>query len=174
MTPDVLKTAKILIVDDEPTNIDLLQTILHDAGYGFLTVVTDSRRAVSTFADAYPDLVLLDLHMPHHDGYEVLASLRYVVPLEDFIPIIVLTADSTVEARRRALSAGASDFLSKPYDIVEMMLRIENMLRMRFLHRDLQTEKASLEQKVKERTRSLKRAIAELRCANMPLFASHP
>lgn len=174
MTPDALKTARILIVDDEPTNVDLLQMILRDAGYGFLTMVTDSRKAVSIFADADPDLVLLDLHMPHQDGYEVLQSLRYLVPQEDLVPIIVLTADVTVEARRRALGAGATDFLAKPYDIVEMMLRVDNMLRMRFLHRELQREKASLEQRVKERTRSLKRAIAELRVTSMPLFASHP
>ena len=87
--------------------------------------------------------------------------------------IIVITADVSIEARRRALTAGASDYLSKPYDTMEMMLRVENMLRMRFLHRELQSEKASLEQRVRERTRSLKRAIAELRCTSMPLFSSH-
>jgi putative two-component system response regulator len=173
MTPDVLKTGKILLVDDEPMNVDLLQLILRDAGYPNLTMVTDSRRAVSIFADADPDLVLLDLHMPHQDGYEVLQMLRYLVPADAFVPIIVITADVTVDARRRALSAGASDFISKPYDTIEMMLRVENMLRMRFLHRDLQAEKASLEQRVKDRTRSLKRAIAELRCTSMPLFSAH-
>jgi putative two-component system response regulator len=174
MTPDVLKTAKILVVDDEPMNVDLLQLILRDAGYANLSMVTDSRRAVSMFADADPDLVLLDLHMPHQDGYEILQSLRYVVPMDAFVPIIVITADITLDARRRALAAGASDFLSKPYDTVEMMLRVENMLRMRFLHRELQAEKASLEQRVKERTRSLKRAMAELSCTTLPLFATHP
>lgn len=173
MTSDVLKTAKILVVDDEPMNVDLLQLMLRDAGYANLTMVTDSRRAVSVFADADPDLVLLDLHMPHQDGYEVLQMLHYLVPADAFVPIIVITADVTLEARRRALTAGASDFLSKPYDTIEMMLRVENMLRMRFLHRELQKEKASLEQRVKERTRSLKRVIAELRCTSMPLFNAH-
>jgi putative two-component system response regulator len=173
MTSDALKTAKILLVDDEPMNVDLLQLILRDAGYPHLTSVTDSRRAVAIFADADPDLVLLDLHMPHQDGYEVLQMLRYLVPADAFLPIIVITADVTVDARRRALTAGATDFISKPYDTIEMMLRVENMLRMRFLHRELQSEKASLEQRVKERTRSLKRVIAELRCTAMPLFSAH-
>ena len=173
MTSDVLKTAKILLVDDEPMNVDLLQLILRDAGYPDLTSVTDSRRAVAIFADADPDLVLLDLHMPHQDGYEVLQMLRYLVPADAFVPIVVITADVTVDARRRALTAGATDFISKPYDTIEMMLRVENMLRMRFLHRELQSEKASLEQRVRERTRSLKRVIAELRCTAMPLFGAH-
>lgn len=173
MTPDVLKTAKILVVDDEPMNVDLLQLILRDAGYSNLTTVTDSRRAVAVFADADPDLVLLDLHMPHQDGYEVLGMVRYLVPADAFVPIVVLTADVTMDARRRALTAGASDFISKPYDTIEMVLRVENMLRMRFLHRELQSEKASLEQRVRERTRSLKKVIAELRCTSMPLFSAH-
>jgi putative two-component system response regulator len=108
--------------------------------------------------------------MPHQDGYEILQSLRYLIPSDAFLPIIVLTADVTLEARRRALSAGATDFLCKPFDTVEMTLRIDNMLRMRFLHRELQNEKMVLEQRVRERTRSLERLIAELRCASLPLF----
>ena len=108
-------------------------------------MITDSRQAVSMFSNDDPDLVLLDLHMPFQDGYEVLKSLRYLVPAEAFLPILVLTADVTVEARRRALSAGATDFLSKPFDVVEMRLRIDTMLRLRFLYRELRKEKAVLE-----------------------------
>jgi PleD family two-component response regulator len=170
MTPDVLKSGKILVVDDEPMNIDLLKLILNDAGFANLSMLTDSRRAVSMFSNVDPDLVLLDLHMPHQDGYEVLQALHYLVPSDSFVPIIVLTADVTVNARRRALAAGATDFLSKPYDTVEMVLRVENALRLRFLHRDLQNEKATLERRVRDRTRSLERLVAELRCASMPLF----
>jgi PleD family two-component response regulator len=173
MTPDVLKNGKILVVDDEPMNIDLLKLILNDAGFANLSMLTDSRRAVSMFSNVDPDLVLLDLHMPHQDGYEVLQALHYLVPSDSFVPIIVLTADVTVNARRRALAAGATDFLSKPYDTVEMVLRVENALRLRFLHRDLQNEKATLERRVRDRTRSLERLVAELRCASMPLFSTH-
>ena len=173
MTPDVLKSGKILVVDDEPMNIDLLKLILNDAGFANLSMLTDSRRAVSMFSNVDPDLVLLDLHMPHQDGYEVLQALHYLVPSDSFVPIIVLTADVTVNARRRALAAGATDFLSKPYDTVEMVLRVEIALRLRFLHRDLQNEKATLERRVRDRTRSLERLVAELRCASMPLFSTH-
>ena len=172
MTPDVLKNGKILVVDDDPMNIDVLRMILSDAGFANLSMLTDSRRAVSTFSNVDPDLVLLDLHMPHQDGYEVLQALHYLVPSDSFVPIIVLTADVTVNARRRALAAGATDFLSKPYDTVEMVLRVENALRLRFLHRDLQNEKATLERRVRDRTRSLERLVAELRCASMPLFSA--
>ena len=172
MTPDVLKNGKILVVDDDLTNIDLLRMILNDAGFANLSMLTDSRRAVSMFSNVDPDLMLLDLHMPHQDGYEVLQALHYLVPTDSFVPIIVLTADVTVNARRRALAAGATDFLSKPYDTVEMVLRVENALRLRFLHRDLQNEKATLERRVRDRTRSLERLVAELRCASMPLFST--
>jgi putative two-component system response regulator len=149
----------------------LFETILRDAGYSNIVMVTDSRRAVGTFGNEDPDLVMLDLHMPHQDGYEVLQSMRYLVPAEAFLPILVLTADVTIEARRRALAAGASDFLSKPFDTVEMVLRIEIMLKLRFLYRELRKEKTILEQRVKDRTRSLQRVIAELRCTSMPLFS---
>jgi DNA-binding response OmpR family regulator len=166
-----MKAARIFVVDDEPMNVDLFETILRDAGYTNLSMITDSRRAVSMFSNDDPDLVLLDLHMPHQDGYEVLEAMRYLVPAEAFMPILVLTADTSIEARRRALSAGATDFLSKPFDLVEMGLRIETMLRLRFLYRELRKEKALLEQRVRDRTRSLQRVIAELRCTSLPLFS---
>ena len=85
----------------------------------------------------------------------------------------MLTADVSVETRRRALAAGATDFLSKPFDVVEMTLRIETMIRLRFLYREMLKEKTMLEQRVRERTRSLQRVIAELRCTSLPLFTSH-
>ncbi len=171
MPTELTKTAKIFVIDDEPMNVDLFENILRDFGYSNLSMITDSRRAISMLSNDDPDLVLLDLHMPHQDGYEVLKALRYVVPAETFMPILVLTADATVEARRHALAAGATDFLSKPFDTVEMGLRIETMLRLRFLYRELRQEKALLEQRVRDRTRSLQRVIAELRCTSLPLFS---
>ena len=168
---DLIKTARIIVIDDEPMNVELFETILRDVGYSNVSMVTDSRRAVATISSEDADLVLLDLHMPHQDGYEVLESIRYLGPAEAFMPILVLTADVTVEARRRALAAGASDFLSKPFDTVEMLLRIEIMLKLRLLYRELRKEKAVLEQRVKDRTRSLQKVIAELKCTAMPLFS---
>jgi len=171
MSHDVIKSAKILVVDDEPELLNLLETILKDVGYKNISTTTNSLAAMSMFRTQNPDLVLLDLHMPQQDGYEILQTIRSLVPLNAFLPILVLTADGTSEARRRALRLGANDFIAKPFDHVEVTLRIENILRVLFLHRQLQKEKALLEQRVRERTRSLERIIAELRCATLPLFS---
>jgi putative two-component system response regulator len=173
MTDEVIKSARILIVDDEPALVDLLGHILNEVGYTNILATTDSSTAISMFRNQNPDLVLLDLHMPEQDGYEILQMVRSLVPLNAFIPIIVLTADGSPEARRRALALGATDFLAKPFDHVEVTLRIENILRILFLHRQLQNEKAVLEQRVQERTRALERIIAELRCAALPLFVTN-
>jgi DNA-binding response OmpR family regulator len=171
MTDDVSKSAKILVVDDEPTILNLLEAILRDAGYTNISMTTDSPTAMSMFRKDNPDLVLLDLHMPQQDGYAILQTVRSLIPLNAFLPIIVLTADAGTEARRRALTLGATDFIAKPFDNVEVTLRIGNVLRILFLHRQVQNEKALLEQRVHERTRSLERIIAELRCAALPLFS---
>jgi PleD family two-component response regulator len=171
MTPELIKQAKIFIIDDELVSIRLLERILNLAGYTNLSMTTDSRRAVSMFTDDDPDLVLLDLHMPDPDGYEILKSLRKLEPTDTFLPIIVLTADVTWAARRLALADGATDFLSKPLDDIEVKLRINNVLKTRFLHRQLQNEKALLEERVRERTALLEQTITELRRANLPLFS---
>jgi putative two-component system response regulator len=173
MDPDLIHQAKIFIIDDEMTNVRLLGRFLSTAGYENVAMTTDPRRAVSMFADDDPDLVLLDLHMPHPDGFETLTALREITAPNAFLPIVVLTADCTSDAKRRALSMGATDFLSKPFDDVEVLLRIESVLRTRFLHRQLQNEKALLEERVRERTRLLERTVAELKCANSPLFSSN-
>jgi PleD family two-component response regulator len=171
MTPELIKQAKIFIIDDELVSIRLLERILNLAGYANLSMTTDSRRAISMFTDDDPDLVLLDLHMPDPDGYEILKALRKLEPPDTFLPIIVLTADVTWAARRLALADGATDFLSKPLDDIEVKLRINNVLKTRFLHRQLQNEKALLEERVRERTALLEQTITELRRANLPLFS---
>jgi PleD family two-component response regulator len=173
MTPELIKQAKIFIIDDELLGVQLLERILNLAGYINLSMTTDSRRAVSMFADDDPDLVLLDLHMPAPDGYEILKALRKIEPADTFLPIIVLTADITWEARRLALADGATDFLSKPLDDIEVKLRINNVLKTRFLHRQLQNEKALLEERVRQRTALLEQTIAELKRANLPLFSGN-
>jgi putative two-component system response regulator len=162
------------MIDDEMMNVRLLEGILQRAGYENLLMTNDPRRAVAMRTDEDPDLVLLDLHMPHPDGYEILSELRQRVPTDAFLPIVVLTADVTPDAKHRALELGATDFLSKPLDTAEVRLRIENVLRIRFLHRQLQNEKSLLEERVRERTRLLERTIAELKCANWPLFTKSP
>ena len=170
VTDDLIKSARILVIDDELAIVGLLEGILKDAGYKNLSETNDSRVAMAMFTDYRPDLILLDLHMPHQDGYHILRMLRRIVPANAFLPIIVITGDVAPESRRRARALGATDFIFKPFDIVEVALRTENVLQLRFLHGQLQNEKAFLEKRVRERTRSLERMIAELRCAALPLF----
>ena len=169
--PDnVVKSARILIIDDQLAIVGLLEEILKEQGYKNLSETNDSRVALTMFTDYHPDLILLDLHMPHQDGYGILRTLRKLVPANAFLPIIVITADVAPESRKRALALGATDFIFKPFDIVEVAQRIEKVLQIRFLHGQLQKEKSVLERRVRERTRSLEWMIAELRCAALPLF----
>ncbi|MGH7277551.1 MAG: hybrid sensor histidine kinase/response regulator [Candidatus Rokuibacteriota bacterium] len=150
--------AKILIVDDEPANVRLLERLLVAASYTRLRSTTDARQALPLYRDFEPDLVLLDLLMPHLDGVAVLGQLASAIPAGAYVPVLVLTADATPEARRRALAAGARDFLTKPFDTVEVLLRVKNLLETRALHQDLQQQNAALEDRVRERTRQLVQA----------------
>lgn len=129
-----LKHAGILIVDDDAANVELLESFLEEDGYTALTSTRDPREVVPLYEAIRPDLILLDLHMPHLDGFEVMRQLAARIPPHEFVPILVLTADITADARQRALSDGAKDFLSKPLDQVEVLLRIRNLLETRFLY----------------------------------------
>ncbi len=168
--PEPIKSARILVIDDDPANLQLFDGIFREEGYSNILLVEDSREAVGKFSYYDPDFVLIDWRMPHDDGCEVLKALRYVIPNEAFTPMVVITADTSPETRRAALTAGANDFLCKPFDVVELTLRVESLLRLRFLYRSLRAEKALLEQRVRDRTRSLQQVIAELRCSSLPLF----
>jgi EAL domain-containing protein (putative c-di-GMP-specific phosphodiesterase class I) len=141
---------RILIVDDEPANVRLLERILSGAGYPDVHAITDARQARSVFVELQPDLVLLDLHMPHLDGLAVMAELLAVVPPDAYVPIVMLTADATSGAKEQALSAGARDFLVKPFDRTEVLLRIRNLLVTRQLHIDLQEHNRDLESQLRE------------------------
>ena len=112
-------TARILIVDDEPTNVRLLERIVRNAGWADARSTTDSREAAALHAEFRSDLVLLDLMMPYLDGVAVMKQLRSTVADAEFLPIVILTADATGDAKRRALDAGATDFLTKPFDHME-------------------------------------------------------
>jgi len=133
----------ILAIDDEVANLDLLRGLLLREGYAEVHCLSDASQATRVFLETRPDIVLLDLMMPQMDGYAVLESLSRLVPPDDFVPIIVLTADTSVSARRRALSLGARDFISKPFDLIEVALRIANLLEMRMLYQRLQAGDAS-------------------------------
>jgi signal transduction histidine kinase len=143
----------ILLVDDEEANLDLLEAFLRAEGYRSLIRTTDARRAIELFEEHDPDLVLLDLHMPHLDGYEVLRRLRGSIPEDDYRPVLVLTADVAPEARERALSGGARDFITKPFDAVEVLLRVRNLLETRILHRQQRDARSRAEALAEENAR---------------------
>jgi putative two-component system response regulator len=153
--------ARILIVDDQKSNVLLLEGILYEEDLGFRSL-SDSRQTLPVFLAYEPDLILLDLQMPHLDGFAVMKQIRAVVPPGSFLPILVLTADISPQAKRQALAEGASDFLSKPFDATEVILRIQNLLQIRHLHLQLQNQNQMLEQKVRERTADLEATQLEI------------
>lgn len=159
---ETLGNARILVVDDEPANVSLLERLLERSGYNNVESTTDPRRVAPLCAESLPDLILLDLMMPHMDGYEVMELLETSISNGTYLPILVLTADTTQEAKQRALSMGAKDFLNKPFDFPEVMLRIKNLLETRFLHVRLQNHNDLLEERVRERTRNLEEARLEI------------
>jgi putative two-component system response regulator len=157
-----LSTARILIVDDEPANVLLLERILGRAGYEDVVTTTDPRKALSLFDEREPDLVLLDLMMPELDGFGVMQELSRRIPEGVLLPILVLTADATKEARERALSMGARDFLTKPLDHTEVLLRIRNLLEARLIYLRLHRQNEWLEAKVREQTAELRDSLGRV------------
>ena len=157
MIPELaLSKMKILIVDDEPANVALLQYMLISSGYTRLESATDSRQARALYDAFQPDLLLLDLMMPHVSGFEVMRQLAADAAPDDCLPILVLTADVTVETKHQALLVGASDFLTKPFDHVEVLLRIRHLLQIRAQHLQLAAHRSRLEETVSERTAELR------------------
>lgn len=159
----LIAAATILIIDDEGSNIRLLERILQLAQCRQLITVRDSREVLAEFKKHEPDLVLTDWMMPHLDGLGVIEQLRGSIGGDDYLPIVVLTADMTPDTKRQALAAGATDFLTKPFDQVEVLLRIGNLLQARAAHRKIQEQNAALESHVRERTLDLEKALGELR-----------
>jgi putative two-component system response regulator len=155
---------KIVAIDDEPANVALLEAMLEEGGYTRVKTVTDSRLAMETCISFEPDLVLLDLMMPHVDGFEILESLRAAAG-EAFLPVIVLTADANEATKLRALRAGATDFLLKPFGQLEVLLRMSNLLETRRLHLQLDMQVAAYADAVRERTSELREAQLQLRKA---------
>jgi putative two-component system response regulator len=153
--------ARILIVDDEEVNLRLLQRLLRWAGYLDITTVGDSARAIEQFELLSPDLVMLDLNMPEPDGFAIMRCLESRIPEENYLPVIVISGEFAPEAKQRAFASVAKDFVSKPFDAMEILLRIANLLQTRHLHVALQDQKARLEEMVRERTRALEHAQAE-------------
>ena len=145
----------ILIVDDEPTNLKLLDKMLRGQGYQDLLLVSDPREVIDRYHAARPDLILLDINMPHLDGYQVMEQLK---ALNDPLlpPIIILTAQHGKDYLLRALAAGARDFVTKPFDRNELLMRVRNLLDAQLAHRLMYDQKKVLEEMVQSRTEELR------------------
>ena len=154
------REATIVIADDTASNVALLRATLAAAGYSNLVTTMDSAEVNDLCSRRDPDLLLLDLHMPDPGGLEILATLDR--DDRSWFPVVVLTADASSEARQAALSAGATDFLTKPFDRVEMLQRIENMLSLRHAQRRLAHQNEELEAAVAARTADLEEARLEV------------
>lgn len=138
MTEQEILDSKILMIDDLDVNLQLLENLLDREGFKQVLSTTESSNALNLVAAFQPDIILLDLMMPTLDGYGVLEQLSKKIPKSEYLPVIILTSDITIEARRRALSLGAKDFITKPFDAIEAMLRVWNLLETRLLYKRLQ------------------------------------
>lgn len=163
MTDSGLKQARILIVDDQVTNTALLENILNRIGYRNIHCLNDSREVLAHVTAAPPDLIILDIMMPHLDGFEVMQQLDALISAETYLPILVLTADVTSATKRKALAAGATDLIHKPFDVSEIFMRIRNLLQTRSLHREIGNQNRLLEEKVAARTGELAATLEQLK-----------
>ncbi|MGB8274997.1 MAG: ATP-binding protein [Alphaproteobacteria bacterium] len=159
----------ILLVDDLATNIDFLEAVLKAAGFPNVTGTTDPRAAVGLYRELQPALVLLDINMPECDGFEVMRQLRADNP-ESPPNVLVITGETEREIRRRALREGASDFLVRPFDDVEMLSRVRNLVAMQQLRHRLEEHNRGLEDTVAKRTKRLEDAMSVLQHAETKLL----
>ena len=156
---DILN-ASILVVDDQDSNIKLLDQMLQEVGYSNVSSTTNPREVCELHRKNRYDLILLDLQMPVMDGFQIMEALK-TNQADDYLPVLVLTAQPG--HKLRALQAGAKDFISKPFDLVEVKTRIHNMLEVRLLYKKLANYNKELEQAVQERTAELRESEARYR-----------
>lgn len=158
---NTLTDLQILIVDDEPSNLKLMERMLRGQGYQHLKLVGDPRDVLGAYQTDRPDLILLDVNMPHLDGYQVMQQLQ---ALEDPLlpPIIILTAQNGKDYLLRSLALGARDFISKPFDVNELIMRVRNLLEAQLAHRLLLDQKNMLEEMVRARTEELHHTRLEI------------
>ncbi|MGV7220765.1 MAG: ATP-binding protein [Nitrospinales bacterium] len=164
------ETSKVLIVDDEKINVDLLYRALTQAGYTNLYTTLDPREVCGLYQSIQPDLILLDIRMPYMDGFEVMKQLDAIKGVS-YLPILVLTAESDDETRLSALGSGGKDFMGKPLNISELLLRVRNLLEIKLLHDQVKNQNIMLEEAVFERTKQLHAINQELISFNF--IASH-
>jgi putative two-component system response regulator len=158
-----LTSARIMVVDDEPVNTLLLSRMLGAAGYCRVEAFTEPEEALATFdrarSETEPiDLVCTDLHMPRMSGASLIERVRAMTSEDEFLPLLVITADLSPDAEQECLSRGASDFVTKPFRAAQIRLRVANLLRTRFLQRELRRHNAGLEDAVRARSAELEAA----------------
>ncbi len=165
MTRDDIKDAAILVVDDNASNVELLREMLAHDGYTDVRGETDPRRVPSLCEEQVFDLLLIDIRMPHMSGFELMERLKTIYA-GDYVPVLVLTAQTDQETRRKSLEMGANDFLTKPFIAWELLHRVHNTLQTRTLYRHVARQNRNLERRVADRTAELTEALAAARRAD--------
>jgi EAL domain-containing protein (putative c-di-GMP-specific phosphodiesterase class I)/CheY-like chemotaxis protein len=150
MSKSLYPNSRILVVDDEAVNVDLLTKMLSRAGYDNVASTSDSGKAMRLVKTFEPDLIVLDLHMPEPDGFTIMSELNETFEPDEFLPVLVLTADATEITKVRALGDGATDFLTKPFEYPELLLRLQNLLTIRQQHQQLRRANISMATTIEE------------------------
>ncbi len=161
MVDSQIRQSRILIVDDEAVNVKLLEKMLKNSGYTDITSTLSSVECLKLYADLEPDIVLLDINMPELDGFAVMEKLKGI-ETGDYLPVLVLTAQIDRDTKLRALELGAMDFVTKPFDNIEVLNRIRNILQVRMLNKEISNQNQLLEEKVRKRTEELELTQLEI------------
>lgn len=157
-----LSTIRLLLIDDEQSSLKLMEAILKQAGFSKITTTTDPRQVASLYQEVKPDLIAMDMRMPQMDGCEVMRQLAGVIPADEYLPILIITGELDASTKHKALAEGAKDFLNKPVDGTEMVLRIKNQLVTRKLHQQLRMHNEHLEAQVRLRTKVVEQTQLDL------------
>lgn len=161
ITPEQILDANILIVEDDKINRTILQHILSSAGFRNIRALPNATRLIRQYQAFHPDLLVLDLHMPKVSGFDIMNALKKAYP-DDYLPILVISADNDDRVHLRALSSGAKDFLNKPYDPPKVLLRCRNVIETKLLHAEVKSKNIDLERIVRERTEELHKSRLEV------------
>jgi putative two-component system response regulator len=162
LTAEEITKGRILVVDDTESHVILLRKILKGAGYLSVATTTDPEEAVALYKEFQPDLLVLDLHMSPIDGFQILDQLKVLEPADSYVPALMMTALSDPDVLVKALERGARDFLNKPFERVEALTRIRNMLEVRLMHKQVRDQNRILEETVNARTREIRETRLEV------------
>ncbi|HOY09514.1 MAG TPA: response regulator [Candidatus Omnitrophota bacterium] len=154
-TKEQMDNSRILIVDDQKLHGLYLKKILAEEGFKNVEYANDSLKVLGLVRDFQPEIIVLDIFMPHLDGFQIMEQLAEF-RREHYLPILALSSEKSSDVRLRALQSGATDFLNKPYENMEIIFRIHNMIEMRSLHMEVKNQNKILESKVQERTKELR------------------